>query len=558
MKLPVLLICILLVVSLFSPAIAAGEGAFVTAPLTKPTTEMPTFAPLPTVTQPPAHQVGWITIVSTPSGASAVLDGRHVGSTPISGLEVASGLSHTIQVTLAGFEPAEKIVTVSPGEQAAADLTLTPISTPTPTLLPTPAPVIGGDTGWIRVNCNVDGAIASLDERSSGCSITRGFCSIDVITTGTPVATFTVQKPGYTLFTGQVPRMPARGETVDVYATLNPIPVPKYGSIQVTSYPSNAVASLDGLSWQYTPCTFSALSAGSNHNVQVSLSGYQPQTRTVSVPADQTAYITVNLVPDPPYPKTGSLNVATTPKGADIYVDSQYSGQSPAVVPGLVNGAHSLRLHKAGYDEYVTTVTVSAGRQTPVTITLSPQSSGVGSIEVVSLPAGSALYLDGNYLGLTPIEDYFDITSVNPGTHTVLLRHTDYQDFTRNVYVAPGAVATLNANLVPKGSGPIPDTTGQVVIASSPSGAGVYLDNVYRGVSPVTLTDVAAGSHVLTLKEAGYQDVVQTVIVNGGQSVPIAVTLPEVVPEPTKSSLTPVPVFGALFMLFAALVIKRW
>jgi len=574
MKRSVLLFCALFIIVFFLPAAVAGAEAVVTGPTTEPViiggvtraiTREPTAEPtkepvLPPVTEPtagPAPQIGWITIASTPSGASATLDGHYVGATPVAGLEVASGTSHTVRVTMDGYEPAERSVSVSAGEQAAADLTLTPIVTPEPTPLPTPERPIGSDKGWIRVNCNVDGATASLDDHSSGCTIAQGSCSIEVTVTGTPARTYTVQKPGYSIFTGAVPRMPSKGETVDVYATLDPIPVPKYGSIQVTSYPSNAVASLDGLTWQYTPCTFSALSAGTNHNIQISLGGYKPQSRTVMVPADQTVYVNVNLAPNPPYPNTGSLNVATSPKGADIYVDGQYMAQSPSIVPGLIPGVHSLRLHKAGYDEYVNTFTISAGQQTPVAVTLSAQSGNVGSIQVASTPAGSALYLDGNYMGLTPLNDYFDLTSLTPGSHTILLRYTDYQDYTKNVYVAKGGVATVSARLIPVSPGPQPDTTGQVVIASSPTGAEVYLDNVYKGVSPVTLTDIAAGSHMLTLKEAGYQDVVQTVTVNAGQSTPVAVTLALVAPSPTKSPLTMATVLGAVIVLGTVLVLKR-
>jgi hypothetical protein len=228
-------------------------------------------------------QVGWVTIASTPSGASVTFNGRSVGVTPIAGLEVTAGTSHSVRISMSGYETYQTSVSVGAGEQAAVDGTLKPIVTPEPTKEPTkeptavpttPAQPIGGDKGWFRVNCNVNGAQASLDNGAAGtCTIAQGSCSIEVATTGTPVSSFTVTKPGYLAYTNTVTRMPAKGETVDLYATLNPVPVPAYGSIQVTSNPSGAVATLDGGFRQYTPCTFSSVIAGYSHTVQISMSG---------------------------------------------------------------------------------------------------------------------------------------------------------------------------------------------------------------------------------------------------------------------------------------------
>ncbi|OPY36377.1 MAG: PEGA domain protein [Methanoregula sp. PtaU1.Bin051] len=559
MRYSVILFCLLLVSALAAPAIAAEVGVMETPTIIKgvtmePTNE-PTEKPVTAPTTQKGPEVGWLTIASTPSGAHVTLDGNSRGVTPLAGIEVGAG-SHSVGVTMSGYEPYETSVSVSAGEQAAVDATLTPVTTPVPTTKPTAAPQpIGGDKGWITVHCNVNGATVSFDDLSAGCTITNGECSREVTVTGTPYKTFTVQKPGYYTFTGPVSPWPGKGETVDLYATLSPVPTPTYGSIRVTSSPSGAVAYLDGLTWQYTPCTFSALSAGTNHQVQISMPGYQTYTTTATVPSDGTAYVNANLVPN--YPQSGSLNVVTTPKGADIYVDGRFMAESPSVIPGLAPGSHSVRLHKSGYDEYVSTFTIYAGQQTPLTVTLTPQSGSVGAIEVASTPGGSSLYLDTHYMGLTPSGGYLDLTSIAPGSHTILLRHTDYQDYSQSVYVPAGGVATVNAKLTPIVPGPTPDATGQIVIASSPPGAEALLDNVYKGVTPLTLTDISAGSHVLTLRLTGYQDYVQTVTVTGGQSAPVAATLVAAAPTQAKSPATVLPALCAIIILGAVLVMRR-
>lgn len=611
MKLTVVLICLLLLAMLVVPAAAAEAepdvtqeiiGGVTLAPVPETTREIETFVtPEPTIkptteiivpptslhivtetpmkpvtmhteeivtiTEPPGPQVGWLTILSTPSGAEVSIDGYAAGATPITGRELGAG-THAIRITMAGYETYQTEKSIGAGEQGAVDATLTPVPVTTvpttrvttrATEVPTSSPFtpcVGCDKGWIRVNCNVNGATVSFDDLSSGCTITGGSCDTEVGTTSTPFRTFTVQKPGYKLFTGPVTSWPAKGETVNLYATLNPEPTPSYGNIQVISHPSGAVVTLDGGSWQYTPATFTSVNAGTSHFLQISMSGYQPYGTSAYVTAGQTATVNAYLVPNQPQPRTGSLNIVTSPKGADIYVDGIYIAESPYIVTSLASGSHILRLYKAGYDEYLSTVTVNGGQQTPISVSFTAQQKTVGSIEVASTPAGSSLYLDGNYRGQTPYGGYFDLTSLLQGTHTLLIRQTDFQDYTQAVYVKGGEVVTVNARLSPNAPSPTPDTTGQILVVSTPASAELFLDNTFRGITPATLSDIPAGSHVVMARQAGYTDASQTVTVTGGQSTPVALGLTEI-PTTTKTPLTMIPVMGAFAIIGVILACGR-
>jgi hypothetical protein len=582
------LICILVLVAVGTPVFAAPAehtnesiiGGVTLAPVetTKETTKEPTREPTkepttePVITHPvtretteptktpPGPEVGWVSITSTPSGASVTLDGKSRGMTPLVGIEMGAGISHEVKISHEGYNTYSTTVRLGNGEQASVDATLIPIPVPEPTKTPTKVPTaeptkepIGGGKGWIRVHSNVDGATASFDELSSGCTIEGGTCSVEVAVTGTPFKKFTVQKPGYTPYTGAVTSWPTTGQTIDVYSTLNPVAT--YGSIQVTSYPAGAVATLDGTSWQYTPCTFSSVNSGT-HTVQVSLNGYQTYTTTAWVSDGQTFPVSISLSPVPP--QSGSLGISSEPRGADIYIDGQYRGYTPANVPGLAPGGHTVRIQKAGYDEYIGSATVYAGQRTPVSVTLATLPPTVGSIEAASSPAGASLYLDGNFMGMTPTGDYLDLPGIHPGYHTVLIRLTDYQDYSQTVLVKGGGVVTVNAQLTPRAPGPTPDTTGQIAVSSSPAGARVLLDNAFRGITPLTLSDIPAGSHVVMVREDGYADSVQTVMVTGGQVSPVTVALAEVTPTQThKSPAMPVTVLGAVALIGMVFINRR-
>ena len=47
------------------------------------------------------------------------------------------------------------------------------------------------------------------------------------------------------------------------------------------------------------------------------------------------------------------------------------------------------------------------------------------------------------------------------------------------------------------------ETTGNVSVYSSPLNANVYIDGVYKGIAPVHLTGISAGSHALKLALTG-------------------------------------------------------
>ena len=119
-----------------------------------------------------------------------------------------------------------------------------------------------------------------------------------------------------------------------------------------------------------------------------------------------------------------------------------------------------------------------------------------------------------------------------------------------------GNVVTVNAQLTPNAPSPTPDTTGQIVVSSTPTGAEVFLDNAFRGITPVTLSDIPAGSHVVTVKQTGYTDSTQTVTVTGGESAPVIVGL-VAVPPTTESPLTVISVVGAFVILGAVLACVR-
>jgi hypothetical protein len=437
----------------------------------------------------------------------------------------------------AGVEEKETLpVPVTPEETQSVIGTVT---------LPGP---IGGDIGYFSITSVPSGADVIFDGKYLG----ETPIVAEVYSTASPSHTISVSRQGYKTWIQTYSRNPGRGETIPVTVYLEP--VVQTGSIQVTSSPQGAIARLDGGETLTTPGTFRDVPPG-YHTVELALTGYFPYSTSVNVAAGGTSSVSASLSP---MQTTGSLRVTSSPSGADVYVDEIYRGYTPLTVGSLSTGRHAVRLHLAGYQDYSRNVEIESGSQSSFSVSLTPvYQPTTGDIVVTSVPDGAAIYLDGSYRGTTNERNPIDITGVAPGTHTVALLKNRYKDYTADVTVSAGKTTTVSAVLTP---GSVTPSTGDVSVESSPSGADVYLDNAYKGFSPLTIHDVPAGSHVVMLRMSGYQDFQYTVQVSGGQTASVIGGLtPVPTTVPTKSPPSPaVAVLAVLAVLALLYFVRKW
>jgi len=178
-----------------------------------------------------------------------------------------------------------------------------------------------------------------------------------------------------------------------------------------------------------------------------------------------------------------------------------------------------------------------------------------GTISVSSNPTYATIYLDGQKQGETSPQAPFDIISVPCGPHTLELTMNGYYPYTTQVNVDGKTTTQVTASLTvlpmtaqPTGYPTVipPADTGTLTISTSPSGATIYLNNAVKGISPLTLYNVPSGTHTVTIKQAGYNDVVQQTTINNGQTTDLSITLS---PISTRSS----PGIAA-FIAFAGIV----
>jgi hypothetical protein len=85
---------------------------------------------------------------------------------------------------------------------------------------------------------------------------------------------------------------------------------------------------------------------------------------------------------------------------------------------------------------------------------------------------------------------------------------------------------------------PSESTTGSLDISSTPPGSEIYVDGVYKGISPMILSDVTAGSHLLELRYPGYTSLKKSVEIKAGTTSYVDASLsPIVVPTPLLTTV---------------------
>jgi hypothetical protein len=413
------------------------------------------------------------------------------------------------------------------------------------------ASAIGGDQGWIEIRCNVDGARVYFDGVEKGVT-TGGSLTVPVYTTATPYHSFSVEKYGYTPSSGELP-MPAAGETMTVYATLNPGPTPvpptpvppvNYGSISVESSPSGASVYFNGNYRGSAPLIISDVWPGS-YTIQAELNGYRTYTTTTSVSSGTRSNV---YCPLSPMATSGSLYILSDPTNSKVVLDGLYRGNTPLTLNNLASGTHIVELDHAGYYDWKSTVDVPSGGTKTISSSLNPMPvSNVGWVYVSSSPGGALVTLDGTNSGQTPVSGSLKLNTIGVGDHTVTLTLAGFTPYSTTVNVNANTVSEVSALLQPAGP---KAAMGELSVSSTPLGANVFVDNNFVGITQLTLKEIPAGSHVVTVRLTGYQDYETTTPVNAGATSTIAAGLSPVAPTtPQKSGTIPLATCGALLVI---------
>jgi formylglycine-generating enzyme required for sulfatase activity len=137
-----------------------------------------------------------------------------------------------------------------------------------------------------------------------------------------------------------------------------------------------------------------------------------------------------------------------------------------------------------------------------------------GSLKVTTTPAGADVYLDGKHRGTTPLH----ISRSAQGTRTLLLTHRFHENLVEKVDIVSGQQTLVDRVL--------PTAFGSLTVVSNPKDGSVELDGErLHATTPVTLPEVSAGIHEVSVGYPNHRSAVEKVEVLPGQTTQVLLDL---------------------------------
>lgn len=382
-----------------------------------------------------------LSITSVPAGATVYLDAEGtapLGITPIRRVRVTDG-QHNFIFVLAGHETATVPVVVGSRTRSVIG-TLQAVAT---------IDLSAGNDAARGARVRLDGVeVGTIPYRAT---VSPGRHLVQVGRAGHVTFSQWVEVAG-----GQVATLPVALEQER----------PRTGSILVSADVSGAEIFVDGTAAGVTPTVVENLTPGP-HRVEVRhASGNWSDTITVIEGQRVTASARVL----PQAPPGGTVRVLASVDGARVYLDGEDIGTSPATRENVPAGQHIVEARAPGHDNVEQTITVTAGQQSVVRLTL-PASARIGRIRVTSPVPGATVFIDGAERGPVPV----DIADAAEGTYSIVVRARGFRDFEEACTLQAGGQCEIVARM---------QALALVEITSNAPGARLFVDDVEVGGLP--------------------------------------------------------------------------
>jgi len=221
------------------------------------------------------------------------------------------------------------------------------------------------------------------------------------------------------------------GEFIKKYALK-----PQFGSVKLTSVPSGAQVTVQGVLWGTTPLTRDLVPSG-EHIAQLKLPNYFDADQMLRIGDGEEVTKEVIL-----QPSVGWLTVTSDPSGATVInaETEQVLGTTPIKALTLDRGTYRLSIEKDLYEPYETATGLTYGGKQSVEAKLV---RSVGHLQVSTNPQGAKIILNGKNYGETPSI----VRDLPTGNYELRLEKDGYDINAERVAIARNDVVRYSAEL---------------------------------------------------------------------------------------------------------------
>lgn len=313
----------------------------------------------------------WLAVSSTPEGANLYINDKPVGITPYTGQFPAGDYSYRLDLPKYHIE-AGKLIIKDKKE----------------TLLITMRPKFGS----ITISSSPEnGLTIYLDDENTG---KQTPATITGVSSGQH--TVRLSDKWYKIQTKNV--LVEDNQTTNVSFAMEPV----YSTITVSTTPSAEIF-IDNI--KVATGSYKSRMLNGIYTLKAELDKHYPVERQLVVEENKDQSMIINLIP-----KTGTLNITSTPFDAKIKLNGVDYGLTPMTIKNLLIGSYNLVIEKQGYGTISKSLLIEENKSNDINEIL-PNGK---EVSFISDPNSAQLWIDGVNVGRTPYS-----TTLGFGDHIV-------------------------------------------------------------------------------------------------------------------------------------------
>ena len=196
--------------------------------------------------------------------------------------------------------------------------------------------------------------------------------------------------------------------------------------------------------------------------------------------------------------------VHSKPDGADVSIDGAFRGKTPLLLPNIALGTHRMQIGLTGF--FPRELEVKVEDRTPQKVEVDLVADAA-SLSVTSDPPGAEVLVNGSNRGAAPCT----LERIPTGDAEVEVRLEGYAPYREKLKLAAGQRYEVTARLSAQ--------PGALAVVSTPEKARVYVDNQFRGETPLTIPGLPSGERRVRVEIKGFEPDARTVRVRAGETV---------------------------------------
>jgi hypothetical protein len=190
-------------------------------------------------------------------------------------------------------------------------------------------------------------------------------------------------------------------------------------------------------------------------------------------------------------------------------------------ISDMLEGNYTLKFIRGGYYDWEGEISVLSKMERFVKVSLIAKP---GAMNIYSEPAGAEIYVDNNYMGITPLS----LKKVAEGEHEIRLVKEKFKVWTQRVFVRSFQPTDVKATLEV--------SPGTLTINSIPAGAEINFKGKFVALTPHTLSNITPGEVVVNVDKKDFESWTTSVFISPNSHETLDIVLREKTGRFTVSS----------------------